>query len=193
MKPAAAYRKTKNLSPLSSSFLGSLHPMQFENPQQLYAHFNGKEVTERERYKFFTQHDAGIVEFKREIAQLVAKRGLSSWMNDTKWLALQAAIPTLPFPPAYAEKRITDTKPPPEFDFSRAPTYYGDWSPYYNEGMSLFFNIEWLRIFPRHNFYRSHLVNPEIVDLTAELITLLEKLRIPFEHDRGTILIWGYR
>lgn len=166
-----------------------------ENVAGLYSHFdNSTDVTEYERYRYFTKNDPRIVRMREQMLRIVAQRQLTSMMNDTKWLELQEAVSTLPFPPAYIEKLLTDDDAAYEDKtFEKEPTYFGDWAPFYNEGMPLFFSIEWMKIRPRYSKYRGRLIPNEIIDETAELVTILKRLSIPFEEDNGTFMIWGYR
>ncbi|WP_108870051.1 DUF6678 family protein [Aquimarina aquimarini] len=160
----------------------------------LYKSTNAKAMTRYEQYKYFTENDKDIVKLKQEIEEIVVRKNLSSIMNDTKWLELQKRIETLPFPPAYNEKLMHWEKR--EFIFNNLknePGYLGDWSNYWEEGFPIFFTIEWLEIRPKHRKNQGRLVPPKIVDETEELIQLLNNLNIPFEQNKGSIIIYGYK
>ncbi|WP_316931874.1 DUF6678 family protein [Chryseobacterium soli] len=69
----------------------------------------------------------------------------------------------------------------------------GDWKPFYKEGMSLFFTIEFIKVRPRYAEYTGHLLAPKIFDETKEFEHLLKELHIPYEEEDGTFTIYGYR
>lgn len=50
---------------------------------------------------------------KKRIRNVLAERGLASYMNDTKWRELCRGIGKLPFPPAYQIKRVDADAPEP--------------------------------------------------------------------------------
>lgn len=168
--------------------------MDYNNTANLYHYFDNKvNVSERTKYKYFTERDSRILELKSRVDMAVAKRGLSSFMNDTKWLELQAAIPSLPFPPPYTERLILDAADTGVVEFSKIPEFTGDWSPFYEEGMSFFFEIEWMKISPRYAEYRGALVEPKIFDETRELEQLLIAIGIPYEYANRVFTIFGYK
>ncbi|GHT78544.1 hypothetical protein FACS189464_2170 [Bacteroidia bacterium] len=146
----------------------------------------------REQYKHYCERE-DIIEFKKEVAKIIQQRQLSSVMNDTKWIELQCAIDTLPFPPAYIQKCLTDKDDFSVWTFDKEPHYLGDWSSFWDEGISLFFNIEWIKVRPRLAKYRGRLVTDEILDETEEFEAILTKYNIPYEEDKGTFIIYGYK
>ncbi|MBW1294140.1 DUF6678 family protein [Aquimarina litoralis] len=147
-----------------------------------------------EKYKYFTSNDKDIIKLKEQVATIVASKNLSSVMNDTKWLALQQDIATLPFPPAYNEKLIQWDKAKFTFnDFPSPPKYQGDWSSFWEEGLPIFFTIEWLEIRATYQIFQGRLVSPKILDQTEELNQLLHKLNIPFEQEKDVFTIYGYK
>jgi hypothetical protein len=150
-------------------------------------------VSEREKYKFYTQNDNHALELKERVRKVVEEKGLSSVMNDTKWLKLQSSIVKLPFAPPYIEKLILENKNFKEVQISDAPQWLGDWSPFYNEGMCLFFAIEYIKVRPRYVEYSGRLVAPKIYDETEEFEQLLKELHIPYEEEYGTFTIYGYK
>jgi len=160
----------------------------------LYRSIDSLDMTAFEKYKYLTENDADIVKLRQQVREIVKRRNLSSVMNDTKWLELQKGIEGLPFPPAYNDKLILWDKAKFSFkDIEKEPAYTGDWSNFWEEGMPIFFTIEWLEIRPKLRKNQGRLVPPKIVDETEELINLLNRLHIPFEQENGTIIIYGYK
>ncbi len=125
------------------------------------------------------------------VREIVVEKNLSSVMNDTKWLELQSAVYSLPFLPSYDVKLVTDDAPP-QVNFGEVPTYLGDLSSFWEEGLPPFFEIEWMKVQPRLAKYRGRLVAPEILDETGEFVAILDRLHIPYETEDGVIKIYGY-
>lgn len=155
--------------------------------------FINPDISEREKYKYFTQNDSDVLAEKGKIRKIVAKKGLSPVMNDTKWLKLQNAIKQLPFPPPYIEKLIIDDKTYEEVKISDAPHWVGNWDPFYKEGMHLFFTIEYIKVRPCYAEFQGSLVNPKIFDETDEFKQLLKEMHIPYEEEEGIFTIFGYK
>jgi hypothetical protein len=155
--------------------------------------FENPDISEREKYKYYTLNDPDILAEKEKIRKIATKKGLSSVMNDTKWLKLQNAIKQLPFPPPYIGKLIIDDKTYEEVKISKAPHWLGNWDPFYNEGMHLFFTIEYIKVRPCYAEHSGTLVGPKIFDETEEFKLLLTALNIPYEEDEGIFTIFGYR
>ena len=115
-------------------------------------------------------------------------RGYVSVMNDTKWHELCHAITSeLPFAPAYQRKDITATEPDPQ-SFEKDVHYFGDWT----EGIRPFYSIEWIRIRPRYLKHRGQLIEPEIIDEEPQLLSLLQRLKTPFQKHGDSIFIFGF-
>jgi hypothetical protein len=150
-------------------------------------------VSEREKYKYYIQNDNHALELKEKVRKVATEKGLSSVMNDTKWLELQSSIEKLPFAPAYIEKLILENKTFNEVEISDVPQWLGDWSPSYQEGMCLFFAIEYIKVRPLYGEYTGRLVAPKILDETVEFEQLLKELHIPYEEENGTFIIYGYK
>ena len=179
-----------------------IREMKIDDVRKLYRHFDASVyVTEFEKYKYFTEHDLDIRKFRGKIAEVVHQNQLTSVMNDTKWLKLQSAVPLLPFPPAYHVKLLscflgtqtTDTEDYSARIFDKEPNYYRDWSSFWEEGLPLFFAIEWMKVRPRYSKYRGQLVADKVFDETEEFVEILRAHNIPFEEDNGTFTIYGYR
>jgi hypothetical protein len=155
-------------------------------------------MTEFEEYKTRLQQWSGYAELKETVHNIIVQKGLSSVMNDTKWLKLQKAIDSLPFPPPFSERLLTYTD-----DYPISPMVeglrtcygncHGNWSSFWEEGLAPFFVIEWLKVKPRYAKYRGRLVADEIFDETEEFVALLKKLSIPYEEENGLFMIYGYK
>ena len=151
-------------------------------------------MNEFEQYKEYLQQNSDFVaKWKKNVEKILTRKQLSSIMNDTKWLELQKAVASLPFPPPYICKRITDENSERIGQLEDAPRYVGDWSSFWEEGLPLFFDIEWLKVRPRKGICRGRLIADEILDETEEFIAILEKYSIPYENENRTITIYGYR
>lgn len=147
-----------------------------------------------EKYKYLTENDEEIVELKHKIKDIETRRNLSSFMNDTKWLELQAGIQSLPFPPAYNVQLLLSEKEDSFlYELKNEPAFFGDWSSYWEEGLPIFFTIEWMEIRPRHRKSQGRLLDDIISDETDELLALLDTLNIPFETNHGSVFIYGYK
>ncbi|MFC5048417.1 DUF6678 family protein [Aquimarina hainanensis] len=160
----------------------------------LYRTVDSMDMTLLERYKYLTENDNDIGKLKQQVKEIIVRKNLSSIMNDTKWIELQKGIETLPFPPAYNEKLIQWDKARFRFsDLDKEPAYFGDWSSYWEEGLPVFFTIEWLEIRPRYQKYLGRLVAPKVIDITTALLQLLKEINIPFEQENGSVMIYGYK
>lgn len=147
------------------------------------------------RYKEFV--NSNFAELKDKVALIIRQKRLSSTMNDTKWLELQASILSITaFEPAYRVQLLTD-----EIEhyptFGKIPTYLGCWELLYENyeySPPPLFNVEWIAIQPLFAIYRGRLVKPEIIDKSDILLDILRKHHIPFEkEDEHTFVIYGYK
>jgi len=128
---------------------------------------------------------------KQQIDAEVARRGLVSVMNDTKWRELQKAVRSeLPFAPTYQLKAVFYPDPHPE-QFEPGVNCLGDWS---DECLFPFYEIEWVRICPillyRPLWRRTEA--PEVRSIEPELLAILHRYNIPYRQDEGSIWIFGY-
>lgn len=123
-----------------------------------------------------------------DVREALTKRGLGSYMNDTKWRKLIDAIARLPFPPPYQRKDVLQLEPEPK-TFDCDVGYVGDWS----EGIHPFFSIEWIRIRPRYLRHAAQLLPKVVIDCEADLEFALQSLQQPYEKSNGSILIYGCR
>ena len=151
-------------------------------------------ISEYKKYKSFIKKDNDIIKLKQKIKDITRFRQLTSIMNDTKWIELQKEINQLPFPPAYNLKLIhLEENEFSSDNFNNEPSYYGDWSSFWEEGLPVFAAIEWIEIRPKFRKNIGRLISPEIIDETNELTDLLKKLKIPFETKDGSIFIQCYK
>ena len=150
-------------------------------------------ISEREKYKNYIQNNESVLKLKEKVREVVTAKGLGSVMNDTKWLKLQKAIEQLPFPPPYIDKLVLEDRTFEEVQINYIPRWVGDWSPFYTEGMSLFFTIEYIKVKPLYGEFRGQLIAPKIFDETIAFEQLLKDNNIPYEEDNGTFTIFGYK
>ena len=116
---------------------------------------------------------------RAEVRSEVERRGLASFMNDTRWRALcQAVQVDLTFPPGFQFKPVVgEADPEPDIE---ALTYLGAWSE-----LEPFFEIEWLRVVPRYRQPVGALVSDEIVDATDAFRDMLVRLGVAFREDEA--------
>jgi hypothetical protein len=118
----------------------------------------------------------------RRLHRYVQRQQLVSVMNDTKWRELRQLMIERPRRPKFRVQCLRS--PPPN-----SASWDGDW--HYH--LPTFVWIEWLDIDPIYRIRRGHLVADDTIDLTTELIPLLEERSIPFEVEDSLIRIYGYR
>jgi hypothetical protein len=143
------------------------------------------------QYKLYVQHHTA--DHKENVRQRVIERGLTSVMNDTKWLQLLQAVRQLPFPPAYVQKLVLENIPFEDITIDTDPAWHGDWQPCHESGMACFYAIEYLKVSPRYAQHQGRLVKPTVIDESAAFEALLKQLHIPYEEDKGIYIIYGYR
>ncbi|TCI39384.1 hypothetical protein EVJ29_01740 [Exiguobacterium sp. SH4S7] len=121
--------------------------------------------------------------------QEIEERQLTSVMNKTKWGELRRAVAnTFLFEPPYQIKYVLEDTPDPEF-LSKTAYESGDWDDGFPYPTS---SIEWIRLRPKVLVYKGAIVEPDVCDMTDELISILTKERIPFIQDNEMIQIFGY-
>jgi hypothetical protein len=159
-----------------------------------YFSVNSLNLSPFQQYKYLTENDEDIVLFKHKIKGIEIERNLSSFMNDSKWIELQIGIEKLPFPPAYNVQLIhSEKREPCLHELKNEPSFFGDWSSYWEEGLPIFFTIEWMEIRPKHRKRIGRLVPDIISDESNELLALLDKLNISFQTINGSVFIYGYK
>jgi hypothetical protein len=128
------------------------------------------------------------IKHKLEIKNELARRGLGSVMNDTKWRELLAEMSKLSFPPPYQRKDVLHAEPEP-CSFDSDVSCLGD----YVEGIYPLFSIEWIRIRPRYLKHVAQLLPKAIIDCEAELEAALQSLGQPYVKTDDSIWIYGYK
>ncbi len=125
---------------------------------------------------------------KQKVIAEVEQRSLTSIMNLTKWNELQEAIyRELRFPPAFQNKSILEPEPYP-LVFEQDVFYLGDW-----ESLSTaWYNVEWVRVKPRLLEHTGKYTAPNMLDIEAEWVNLLQRLRIPYLKKEQDYWIYGY-
>ena len=125
---------------------------------------------------------------RREVRAELERRGLASFMNETRWRELSEAVyAELPFPPAFQLQSVVGERDPLANPDSLAGAW-GGWSELYPS-----WSIEWLRIVPRCRKHLGRLVADEVVDCTDAFRSLLQRLHVPFREDEArTFWIYGY-
>lgn len=151
-------------------------------------------MKEYEAYKQLVQkYKPYITPLKTKVDKIVQERQLVSVMNDTKWLKLQAEVKSLPFPPPYIVKCLTDEADAFVGKLDFAPFWLGHWGNFEEEGMPVFFTIEWLKVCPRHSVFKGRLVKGEVWDETEAFVKILVSNNIPYEECDGIFSIFGYQ
>ena len=118
----------------------------------------------------------------------VARRGLVSLMNETRWRELrEGVLAGLAFPPPFQRKDVLAPEPEPA-GFEEDIPYWGDWS----DGILPFYSIEWIRVRARPLHQRSFLLMPEALNVETDFRELLVRHRIPWQESAGSIWIYGY-
>jgi hypothetical protein len=125
---------------------------------------------------------------KLEVRNELARRGLGSHMNDTKWRELLTEIGKLPFPPPYQRKDVLHAEPEP-CSFDCDVWYLGD----YEEGLFPLFSIEWIRIRPRYLKHVAQLLPKAVVSCEAELVATLQALGQAYQKTDDSIWVYGYK
>lgn len=124
---------------------------------------------------------------RRRVREAAARRGLASFMNDTKWRELRRAVlDELPFPPMFQLQGMLGARVephPPEWLH-----FHGDWA----HAMEPFWNIEWIQVRPRYAHGRGALLEPEIEDCSDALRAILERFGVPYVERDGDFWIYGY-
>lgn len=126
---------------------------------------------------------------KQHVRNILAQRGLGSYMNDTTWRELCLGMRALALPPAYQSKSVFDDSPCP-VDLPHAPDYIGDWACTPEATLGL--HIEWLKIAPRYRQHRGRLIAPEVLDCSDDVRALLQRFRLPVVEQDGFFLLLAH-
>ncbi|TKJ90680.1 hypothetical protein PaeCFBP13512_12675 [Paenibacillus sp. CFBP13512] len=125
---------------------------------------------------------------KQKVIAEVEQRSLTSVMNHTRWNELKEAIYLeLRFPPAFQNKYVLEAEPYP-LVFEQDVFYLGDW-----ESLSTaWYNVEWVRVKPRLLEHTGKYTEPTLLNIEAEWVNLLQRLRIPYLKKEQDYWIYGY-
>jgi hypothetical protein len=127
-------------------------------------------------------------DYKKKVIETTIEKQLHPVMNNTKWEKLRnEVLKLLPFPPPFQAKYVLEESPLPE-SFDSDVSYWGDW----DEALTPFYSIEWIKVRPRYLKHQGVLVTDEVIDITNEFITLLNRLKIPYRKDNNAYYIYGY-
>lgn len=121
---------------------------------------------------------------------IIHERQLVSVMNATKWTCVVEGIESLPFPPAFQLKLLTEDVPVPS-TFSQHVTYFGDWQ-HLRINTYNYTTIEWLKIRPVFYRHVGQLLPDERMQCFTELQEMLEARKIPYELCEQHIVMKGY-
>ena len=116
------------------------------------------------------------------LERYIAREGLSSVMNDSKWREAIEVIGQVKGYVRFRVKCVRDPEPRPDRWESSFPYHVP--RPYKV--------IEWLEIDPIEEKFRGQLLSPETRDRTEALIDALRSHSIPFIHENARIRIQGY-
>lgn len=127
---------------------------------------------------------------RERIASLTGQKGLTSYMNNTKWHELLNALNEGMRDIEIQYKTLFDDLPPDEY-----------WNLYGDEDIAHMelAQIEWMKIKSTITNYRhvGALLPPEITvcDKKAELLQIFREYSIPYEYDEGgqAFVVYGYK
>ena len=137
---------------------------------------------------------------RERVQKIIRQRGLTSYMNNTKWNKLLYALENeVPFVPPYEFKTLFESKE--EWNFSKWKNWE-QWEINYPGSfddeffpLDKMYVIEWIVLFPRIcKNIGGLLVNiPKTTDETGEIQAVLSKYHIPYEMKGGYFVVYGYR
>ncbi|WP_337874608.1 DUF6678 family protein [Exiguobacterium sp.] len=128
---------------------------------------------------------------RREELQYIERHQLTSVMNETKWQRLNRAVSeALTHAPPYQIKYLGEDTLFPSDSLSEYEILWGEWDEIWLE--SRLRSIEWIRLRPSVLLYKGVILDPDVCDMSTELISILERERIPFILESETIQIFGY-
>lgn len=138
---------------------------------------------------------------RERIADIIVRRNLTSYMNDTKWQEFRSAMfNAMPFQPPYDYKTLFDDSNYIAKNFvqhlinNEGPNSLCSFDP---ESFN-FLNykaIEWVKVRPRFFTQQGgHLVKKKVwYDCEQEFVEILRKYNIPYELANGVYTIYGYK
>lgn len=132
---------------------------------------------------------------REQIQEIVGRRRLTSFMNNTKWQEFcRAMVEEMPFPPPYIYKTLFERDEEVFCDFSRDVPYLGAYDRESFAGYH-YQMIEWVKIRPRYYDYEGGRLAGKYVyhEAEQELEEILARYSIPYEKEDGVYMIYGYK
>lgn len=130
---------------------------------------------------------------REKVSLIIKERNLCSFMNNTKWNELISAITEeMPFPPPFDIKYLTEEDCFPNELLNGDVYHLGDWKGENFPSEEYYFNIEWIKVRPRHLEHRGTLIKPEIIDESKLFEAILNRYHIHYEERNGSYYIYGY-
>ncbi len=129
------------------------------------------------------------------VRELVAQRGLTSCMNDTKWREFQQAMATeMPFPPPYIYRSLFEEGKEDAWTLPEEVGYTGDYSAE-SFAWNDYQTIQWVKVRPWYYQNRGGLLCQHRVlhNGEEEFLAILKRYSIPYEEKDGVYTIYGYR
>lgn len=133
------------------------------------------------------------------VAEIVERRGLTSYMNNTKWQEFRVAMEDeMPFGPPYIYKTLFEEEKGEYFNFSDDIIVSGTFTDFYDIESFAGWNykiIEWVKVRPRYYEYDGgRWAGKKIMhDAESKFLEILNKYSIPYEVENGTYIIYGYK
>lgn len=126
-----------------------------------------------------------------KISEIICKRQLVSYMNNTKWAEfIHAMSKEMPIAVPYDYKTLFE-----DYHYELFDVFYDEESfNNYN-----FKSIEWVKVKPRfyESIHKGMLIPDEKIlhDSTKEFVSLMKKYSIPYEYDKSNniYVIYGYK
>ena len=133
------------------------------------------------------------------VAEIVERRGLTSYMNNTKWKEFRVAMEDeMPFAPPYIYKTLFEEEKGEYFDFSKDVITSGTYTYHYDIESFADWDykiIEWVKVRPRYYEYDGGrwAGKKTMHDAEPEFVEIMNKYSIPYEVENGTYIIYGYK
>ncbi|GLC81496.1 DUF6678 family protein [Lacrimispora brassicae] len=138
---------------------------------------------------------------REAIQEIIVRRGLTSFMNDTKWSEFRAAmLEEMPFEPPYDYKTLFDEDGYINKEYVQHLIHDSGPSSFCSYDDESFNNLnykslEWVIVRPKFfSLEGGQLVKKKIWhDAELEFIKILKKYNIPYELENGAYIIYGYK
>lgn len=138
---------------------------------------------------------------RERIFDIIVKKNLTSYMNDTKWREFRTAmLKEMPFQPPYDYKTLFDDSDYISKSYvqhlikNEGPNYFCSFDEE-SFNFLLYKAIEWVKVRPRFfTLEGGQLVKKKIwYDSENKFIEILRKYNIPYELENGVYTIYGYK